>query len=84
MVSKNNNALRYSNLISNKNDGSMTFLGWLIFRRIYLPLDIPPPYIPCSAPAFLYLVFPKDIGTYLCLYICMICRFMVMKKRTKK
>lgn len=37
-----------------------------------------------STPASLYFVFPKLIGTYLCLYICIICLFIVMKKRTKK
>ena len=45
---------------------------------------MPPPYIPCSTPASLYFDFPKLIGTYLCLYMCIICRFMVMKKSTKK
>ena len=50
----------------------------------YRPLDMPPPYNPCSLPAFLYLAFPKLMGTYLCLYMCMICFFMVKKKSTKK
>mmetsp|Transcript_3243 Transcript_3243/g.7198 ORF Transcript_3243/g.7198 Transcript_3243/m.7198 type:complete len:247 (-) Transcript_3243:46-786(-) len=45
---------------------------------------IPPPYSPFSFPASLYLLFPNEIGTYLCLYICTICRFIVMKKRTPK
>jgi len=53
-------------------------------KSIYLPFDIPPPYIVFSTPASLYLAFPKLIGTYLCLYMCMICLLMVIKNRTKK
>lgn len=54
--------------------------GW----NAYFPLPIPPPYIEFSTPAFLYLDFPKLIGTYLCLYMCMIWRFIVMKNKIKK
>jgi hypothetical protein len=50
----------------------------------YFDFPMPPPYIPCSTPASLYFDFPKLIGTYLCLYMCIICRFIVMKKRIKK
>jgi hypothetical protein len=52
--------------------------------RSYRPLPIPPPYMPRSTPAFLTFALPNEIGTYLCLYMCIICRFMVMKKSTKK
>mmetsp|Transcript_8928 Transcript_8928/g.17993 ORF Transcript_8928/g.17993 Transcript_8928/m.17993 type:complete len:194 (+) Transcript_8928:114-695(+) len=45
---------------------------------------IPPPYSPCSTPASLYLCFPKLTGTYLCLYICAICLFIVIKNKTPK
>lgn len=45
---------------------------------------MPPPNIPVSCPAFLRFSLPQLIGTYLCLYMCIICRFIVMKKRTKK
>ncbi len=45
---------------------------------------IPPPYSPCSMPASLYLCFPKLMGTYLCLYICAICLFIVIKNKTPK
>ena len=42
----------------------------------------PPPNIPSSFP--LYLVFPKLIGIYLYLYICIICLFIVIKNNIKK
>jgi len=45
---------------------------------------IPPPYSPFSLPASLYLLLPNEIGTYLCLYMCIICRFIVMKNSTPK
>jgi len=50
----------------------------------HLPLAMPPPYMPCSTPASLYFALPKLMGTYLCLYMCIICRFIVMKNSTKK
>ena len=56
----------------------------ILIQSFYFPLCIPPPYIPVSLPAFLYFDLPKLIGTYLCLYMCMICLFIVMKKRMKK
>jgi len=52
--------------------------------RNHLALAIPPPNILFSTPASLYFDFPQLIGTYLCLYICKICRFIVMKNKTKK
>lgn len=45
---------------------------------------MPPPYIPLSTPASLYFAFPKLMGTYLCLYMCIICLLIVIKNRTKK
>jgi len=56
------------------------------FKQHYAHLDlaIPPPNILFSTPAFLCLDFPQLIGTYLCLYMCIICRFIVMKNKTKK
>jgi len=51
---------------------------------VHLDLDIPPPNILFSTPASLYLDFPQLIGMYLCLYMCMICRFIVIKNKTKK
>mmetsp|Transcript_29662 Transcript_29662/g.49175 ORF Transcript_29662/g.49175 Transcript_29662/m.49175 type:complete len:183 (+) Transcript_29662:33-581(+) len=51
---------------------------------VHLALDMPPPYMVFSTPASLYLDFPQLTGTYLCLYMCIICRFMVMKNKTKK
>lgn len=62
------------------------YTGYEAIRLLnfYFPLCIPPPYMPCSTPASLYFDFPKLIGMYLCLYICKICRFIVIKNRTKK
>ena len=51
---------------------------------LYLDFDIPPPNILFSTPASLYFDFPQLIGTYLCLYICKICLFIVIKNNTKK
>ncbi len=45
---------------------------------------IPPPKVPFSFPASFGLCFPKLMGTYLCLYMCNICRFIVMKNNIKK
>jgi len=51
---------------------------------VHRALDMPPPNMLFSTPASLYLDFPQLIGTYLCLYMCIICRFIVMKNKTKK
>lgn len=52
--------------------------------NFHLDLAIPPPNILFSTPESLYFDFPQLIGTYLCLYMCTICRFIVMKNKTKK
>lgn len=45
---------------------------------------IPPPNAPLSTPALLYFDFPKLNGTYLCLYMCAICFFIVKKNKMQK
>ena len=57
---------------------------WNYPHIFYLSFDTPPPYRPFSSPASLYFAFPKEIGTYLCLYMCIICLFIVMKNKIKK
>eukprot|EP00967_Tisochrysis_lutea_P050815 scaffold62564_cov35-Tisochrysis_lutea.AAC.2 len=46
----------------------------------YSALRVPPS--PASLP--LYLVLPKEKGTYLYFIMCLICRFIVRKKSAKK
>lgn len=51
----------------------------------FLPAPaIPPPKAPLSIPALEYFDFPKLKGTYLCLYMCWICLFIVIKNNIQK